>query len=64
MDEVPELDANTPVPWPGIGSAVPAENIDGVPTAPFMTTSAMAELADRSRDGDLTANLDATLYAP
>ena len=62
--QVSELDANTPVPWPGVAVAVPAETITGVPTAPFMTPSAMAELADRSRDGDLSADLDEPLYNP
>jgi len=59
--QIPELDANQPVPWPAIGDAVLAETIAGTPTAPFVTGAAMAELADRTRAGEWSVDLDVVL---
>ena len=59
--QIPELDANQPLPWPAIGDAVLAETIAGTPTAPFVTGAAMAELADRTRAGEWSVDLDVVL---
>ena len=61
IEDLPDIDANESIPFPGALNFTVPDNAGGVPIGNTIIGAGIIELADRVYHGDTSVNLDATL---